>query len=280
MSKELTRSGQGHDLAAVMEWARAASSASIVPDAYRGKPADMMIAAGLGASMGLSPAESLYRIAVIKGKPTASAELIASKVREAGHRLRITGDDTSATCTIIRADDPDYEFTETRDMAWAQRMGLASQAQYQKQPGTMLKNRAITACARLACPEALYGVSYSPDEITESPGFHDAPTVTASEVLAPVVESTSPAADVADDDQPAARRTLDAIKANADRAGWSRETVMGQARRIAGRDIESPGDLTSSEAHALLEHVASMPDVDTGAEAAKAAVRAAREESK
>ena len=190
MSKELTHGGQGQDLAAVMDWARAAQDASIVPDAYRGKPADMMIAANLGASMGLSPAESLYRIAVIKGKPTASAELITSKVREAGHRLRIEGDDTSATCTIIRADDPDYEFKETRDIAWAKRMGLATNQNYMKQPATMLKNRAITACARLACPEALYGVAYTPDEIQESPDFRTSEPVSVAEAIA--VEQVEP----------------------------------------------------------------------------------------
>lgn len=148
-----------------MEYARAVSVAHMLPDNYRGKPADIMLAVGLGQSMGLSPAESLYRISVIKGKPTASAELIAANVRKAGHRLRVRGDEQSCTATIIRADDPDYEFAVTRDLAWAQRMGLASNDNYKRQPGTMLQWRAITAVARLACPEALYGVIYAPDEI-------------------------------------------------------------------------------------------------------------------
>lgn len=148
-----------------MNYARAVSVASMLPENYRGKPADIMLAVGLGQSMGLSPAESLYRISVIKGKPTASAELIAANVRKAGHRLRVRGDDQSCTATIIRADDPDYEFTVVRDMAWAQRMGLAENTNYRKQPGTMLQWRAITAVARLACPEALYGVAYTADEM-------------------------------------------------------------------------------------------------------------------
>lgn len=161
-----------------MDYARAVATAHMLPDNYRGKPADIMLAVGLGRSMGLSPAESLYRISVIKGKPTASAELIAANVRKAGHRLRVSGDDTTATCTIIRADDPDYEFTITRDLDWAQRMGLANNDNYRKQAGTMLQWRAITACARLACPEALYGVAYSPDEMGDMPRT----TVTAEQV--------------------------------------------------------------------------------------------------
>lgn len=154
-------------LDAQIRYAELMSKAGIVPDVYKGKPADILVAMGFGQSMGLSPAESLYRIAVIKGKPTMSAELIAAQVRKAGHRLRITKDEraVSATCTIVRCDDPDYPFTVTRDRKWAHQMGLDSKENYQKQPMTMLTWRAITACAREACPEALFGVAYTPDEM-------------------------------------------------------------------------------------------------------------------
>jgi hypothetical protein len=150
-----------------MDYARAVSTASMLPDNYRGKPADIMLAVGLGQSMGLSPAESLYRIAVIKGKPTASAELIAANVRKAGHKLRVVTDEAGfrVKATIIRSDDPDFAFDVVRDLAWAKSMGLADQPNYKKQPLTMLQWRAISAVARLACPEALYGVSYTPDEL-------------------------------------------------------------------------------------------------------------------
>src|SRR5690349_15132199 len=154
-------------LADQMRYAEVVSNANLLPPAYRGKPADILLAIGLGQAMGLSPAESLYRIDVIQGKPTASAELIAANVRKAGHRLRVTGDDTSCTATIIRADDPDFEFTVTRDVAWAKRMGLDGKDNYKKQPGTMLQWRAISGAARLACPEALYGVAYTPDEMAD-----------------------------------------------------------------------------------------------------------------
>jgi hypothetical protein len=141
-------------LAEQLQYAQAVAQGSLLPDTYRGKPANVLIAIGLGQAMGLSPAESLYRIDVIQGKPTASAELIAANVRKAGHKLRVRGNDEACTATIIRADDPDFEFTVTRDLPWAQRMGLMNKANYKSQPGTMLQWRAISACARLACPEA------------------------------------------------------------------------------------------------------------------------------
>ena len=171
---EIVRADEAHPsvLTEQMDYARAVSTAAMLPDNYRGKPADILLAVGLGQSMGLSPAESLYRISVIKGKPTASAELIAANVRKAGHKLRVVTDEAGkrVKATIIRADDPNFPFEVVRDMAWAQQMGLDKNDNYRKQPTTMLQWRAITAVARLACPEALYGVAYTPDEMAEEPG--------------------------------------------------------------------------------------------------------------
>ncbi len=183
-SAEVTMSEQ-------IRWAKAAEQADILPEAYKGKPANILIAEGFGASMGLSPAESLYRISVIKGKPTMSAELIASQVRKAGHKLRIRKDEAkvSVTATIVRADDPDYPFTATRDLQWAHRMGLDSPGRngqpsnYQKQPMTMLTWRAISAVAREACPEALYGAGYTPDEMQDLPE-HAEPEPVSVQVVA------------------------------------------------------------------------------------------------
>ena len=160
-----------------MEYAKIVTTGDMVPQAYKGKPANALIAIGLGQAMGLSPAESLYRIDVIQGKPTASAELIAANVRKAGHKLRVSSTPTSATAQIIRADDPDYSFEVTRDMDWAKSMGLTSKDNYKKQAVTMLQWRAISAVARLACPEALYGVAYTPDELSDMGERRATPTM-------------------------------------------------------------------------------------------------------
>lgn len=167
MNSEMTVQAQPGVLTEQLRYAQEVSSADILPDAYKNRPSDILVAMGFGQAMGLSPMESLYRINVIKGKPTMSAELIAAQVRKAGHKLRITKDreHLSVTATIIRSDDPDSPFSETRDQQWAQNMGLTGRENYRKQPLTMLTWRAITAVAREACPEALYGVAYTPDEM-------------------------------------------------------------------------------------------------------------------
>lgn len=150
-----------------LRYAQTICNGSLVPAAYRKSPANVLIAMGFGQAMGLSPAESLYRITVINGKPSASAELIAANVRKAGHRMRISKDVKSQTATveIVRADDPDFTFTSFWDMSRAKQAGLADKDNWVKYPLAMLTARAITECARDACPEALYGVVYTGEEM-------------------------------------------------------------------------------------------------------------------
>lgn len=262
-------------LQAEMDYARAVSSASMLPDAYRGKPADIMLAVGLGQSMGLSPAESLYRINVIKGKPTASAELIAANVRKAGHRLRVIGDDRTCTATIIRADDPDFEFSITRDVAWAKSMGLAGNANYQKQPGTMLQWRAITAVARLACPEALYGVAYTPDEMYDMGGGEpQAAPQTGRERLNEALGRTAepvdpePAEDFTPD--PITDKQLTAINAAVSSLGLTREQKLAGVAAVIGREVESTKDLTKDEATQVYKSLKSREELQAASEVVEA----------
>ena len=244
---------QGNTLESQMSYARAVSTASMLPENYRGKPADIMLAVGLGSSMGLSPAESLYRISVIKGRPTASAELIAANVRKAGHRLRVHGDETTSTATIIRADDPDYEFTVTRDLAWAERMGLARNDNYRKQSGTMLQWRAITAVARLACPEALYGVAYTADEM-EDVGEQRRAASLAQQVGAVTVEQVEPEAQ-----EPLLLNTSSklarAMYASINEAGIQEAERIDWVSHVIGRDIDSTKEMTEDEARTVLAHL-------------------------
>ena len=191
MGQDLEQSqGLSTEMRTQMQWAKLASQGDIIPEAYRNKPANILVAVGFGAAMGLSYADSLYRINVIKGKPTMSAELIASQVRKAGHKLRIYKDEehVSVKASIFRKDDPEFEFSAIRDKAWAEQMGLASRENYKKQPMTMLTWRAITAVAREACPEALYGVAYSPDELDDMPVVSEHEEPAAQPVEEPAVD--------------------------------------------------------------------------------------------
>lgn len=247
-------------LAEQMDYAKAVASGSLLPKEYQNSPANVLIAVGLGQSMGLSPAESLYRITVIQGKPTASAELIAANVRKAGHKLRVRGDEQSCTATIIRADDPDYEFTVTRDTEWARSMGLLAKDNYKKQPGTMLQWRAITAVARLACPEALYGVSYTSDEVIDERRQEVAseatPRVTVAEVMGQQVDTeTGEVLDAEAVPMITSQQTklLAVLMKEADLT--DRSAALAYAGSVVGREISSRNELTADEASRVIDQL-------------------------
>lgn len=230
---------------------------SLLPEAYRDNPANVLLAVGLGAGMGLSPAESLYRIDVIQGKPCASAELIAANVRKAGHKLRVQIDDQaqSVTATIVRADDPDFPFTVTRDMAWAQRMGLASKDNYKKQPMTMLQWRAISGVARLACPEALYGVQYTPDEIGDMPrSAHEGGGL--ANVLAEQVhdepDETPVAPPMLDPKSSLGRKMFATL---GDAGITEKEARLAYVSDVVGRTVTTSSELTEDEASRVIDAV-------------------------
>ena len=245
MGQDLEQSqGLSTEMRTQMQWAKLASQGDIIPEAYRNKPANILVAVGFGAAMGLSYADSLYRINVIKGKPTMSAELIASQVRKAGHKLRIYKDEEheSVKAAIIRKDDPEFEFSAVRDKAWAQKMGLANRENYQKQPMTMLTWRAITAVAREACPEALYGVAYSPDELDDMPvvSEHEEP-------------AAQPVEETAVDPSPS-KEQCKAISAELSRCGVTSKAEAARIlQELTGRsEVQHTDDLTLIEAEDYL----------------------------
>ena len=155
------------NLPALIDYSKALAGSDLLPAEYRGKPANVLVAIEYGKALGLEPMSAIQGITVIKGKPTASAALMAGLVRRAGHILRVTGNDKRAECTIIRSDDPEFEFTTVWTIDRAKQAGLTSNQTWAKYPDAMLKARAISECARNACSEILAGVQYTPEELGE-----------------------------------------------------------------------------------------------------------------
>ncbi|MGO1664120.1 MAG: hypothetical protein ACTHZD_16115 [Micrococcaceae bacterium] len=150
-----------------IELAERMAGASILPRQYQKQPANLLFAFEYADALGIPRINAITAIHVIEGKPSASADLIASLVRKAGHKLRVSGDDTRAVAQIIRADDPEYVFEVTWDMQRAKNAKLTGKDNWSKYPAAMLKARAITEVARMAASEALYGVIYTPEELGE-----------------------------------------------------------------------------------------------------------------
>lgn len=280
------------NLPALIDYSKALAASDLLPQEYRGKPANVLVAMEYGRALGLAPMAAVQGITVIKGKPTASASLMAGLVRNAGHKLRVTGDDKRAECTIIRNDDPEFEFKAVWTIDRAKKAGLTSNPSWTKYPEAMLKARAISECARNACSEILAGVQYTSEELG---GDDTEPaTVTARRATPPrtkAVTSTVPAAErptVAEPDLDPATPVLEPEQAEivdaeivddgeplitdgqlkALHAGLTgmgvkdRDTGLGLIGGLIGREIQSTKELTRSEAHRVLSSWASDQDSD------------------
>lgn len=152
-------------VASKLDYCNAFAASGLLPRQFRGQPANLLYAVEYAESLGLHPMVAITGVHVIEGKPTASAALISALVRRAGHRLRIKGDATAAIAQIIRADDPDWVFEVRFTIEDARRAGLLGKDVWKRYPASMLKARAVSAVARDACEEALFGVHYTPEEL-------------------------------------------------------------------------------------------------------------------
>lgn len=143
------------------------SNAQLLPRAYQRNPGNLLYAIQYAEALGIHPIAAITGIHVIEGKPTASAQLIGGLVRRAGHKLRVSFDRETMTATarITRSDDPDFTFESVWTMDRARAANLAGKGVWKSYPDAMLKARAITEVARDACPESLYGVIYTPEEL-------------------------------------------------------------------------------------------------------------------
>jgi hypothetical protein len=161
------------------------ADSSMLPQAFRKQPANLLWAMEYARSIGVDMMTAVTSIHVIEGKPTASADLIAALVRRAGHKLRVWGDDKEAHAQVIRSDDPQFDgFHCVWTLDRAKAAGLASKSVWRSFPGAMLRARAITEVARMACSEALHGVIYTPEEVGAAVDGDGDPVTVATTVVA------------------------------------------------------------------------------------------------
>lgn len=225
---EQAKSQYENSLNAKKAYAALLAASGLLPKAYQRNPANVLFAMEYGQALGLSPVQIMLGIFVIDGKPTASAGLIQGLVRRAGHKLRLRGNDQSATCEIIRADDPEYTFSFTWTMERARQAGLTSKDNWRKTPAAMLQARATTECARAACQDALFGLAYTPEELGS-----ELPDGEWDGVIVP--------------EQPAVVSPLEVLNEELDRLGVPSERKLQVCSVLADKELVSSEDLEPDE---------------------------------
>ena len=149
--------------------ADAIAPSDLLPAAYRGKPANVLVAAHLGARYGWDPATSCQLVLVVDGKPTLSGGAMLGLIRQAGHSVSIQHGDGECVVRGKRADNGDTLET-CFTMKEAAQAGLSKRRAWVQYPQDMLQWRAISRLARGLFSDVLLGVAYTPDEVAQ----HDA----------------------------------------------------------------------------------------------------------
>ena len=253
-----------------MTWASAMAEASLLPRAYQRNPGNVLLAVEMGEALGIPPIQAINDIHVIEGKPSASANLIGALVRKAGHKLRVTGDDSQATAQIIRADDPDFTFEVVWTKARAQQAGLMRKGgNWEKYPAAMLKARAITEAARTACPDALYGVIYTPEELGAQVTEDGTPAAPASATSRPAPPRPTLGEAIQNRQtpvqEPISREQWEQIAQALTTAGYEGPAQAQAVSDLLGRQINAPQEITADEADRLLSELgAPATDASTG----------------
>ena len=204
------------DLKTQMELAKTLAVSSLLPQALRGKPADVLVTVMYGRELGLSPMQSLQGIYVVNGRPSMSGQLWLAKVRQAGHRVKIEATDKTATCTITRGDTGE-EHTETFTFAEAERAKLTGKDVWKSWPKRMLTWRAVSNCATVVCPEVALGfevTEFVRDELEpERPSLAQVAAERQQSAPASVPARDTVDAELVDPDEDEVRRTVEEMHA-------------------------------------------------------------------
>jgi len=161
--RETSIVGVPKSLAETVEIAKVMGASGLYPDYNTAQKAAGAIV--IGAQYGLSPAQSLGAIHIVKGKPMLHYSLILAKVREHpdyDYKI-IESTDTSAIVEFIRHDA--VIGRESFSAEQAKRQGTQNMEKF---PDTMLLARAVSKGVKKFCPDVLNGMpTYVQGELDE-----------------------------------------------------------------------------------------------------------------
>lgn len=170
------------------------SKASLLPDALRGKEADVLMTIMTGAELGLGPMQSIRSIDVIKGKPTLKAEAMVALVRRrrdvCEYLVLRKSDATACTMETKRVGDP-VATTLSFTIEDAKAAGLLSNDNWKRFPAAMLRARCGSAICKAVYSDLTLGL-YDPEEIEPSRSVEPR-DVTPPRASPPTIESTATA---------------------------------------------------------------------------------------
>lgn len=151
---------------------RMANSRTFVPEAYRGKPDDVLAAILAGREIGIGPMQSLRDIVMIDGRPTFSAHLTLALLRRGG--VEIIESKSTREEAVITARRRDTGEIATVEWTFAEASQITQRGKrmidkdnWKNYPGDMLWARCVGRLARRLGSDLIAGMPYTKEEVED-----------------------------------------------------------------------------------------------------------------
>lgn len=253
---------------AAAAYAERVCATQMVPDAYRGKPAEATAAILKGYELGFSPMASLAAFHNIKGTVVPAALTMRAVVQGAGHEIRVVESTDERAEVHGRRRGGDWEVS-VWDIARARKLKqYETNPNYKTNPGQMLVARATAEVCRWIASDAIMGIPYAAEELDDRPAPAPAARrLTVAELdAAPAVE-TAPAGMITDQQRRKMFALWGELGFGSDKDRATRLEVTANILKLDA-PLESSSDLTEAEADrviaALLDRKAAMQRPEGG----------------
>lgn len=166
VNKQVSFPSQG-DWSQIIDIANRAFRSGLLPTSIKNAEGASIVALKAW-ELGLPPMMAFSHIHIINGKPTLSAELMQSLARKNLPGIQITiveSTDKKAVVRILRPERGSAPYTFSFSIEDAEKAKLLAKDVWKQYPGPMLFSRCISKALRMVCPDALMGVSYTPEEL-------------------------------------------------------------------------------------------------------------------
>jgi len=197
----------GYELA--MKIAQTLAKSALVPDTYRNKVENCIIALDIARQVNNSPLVVMQNLNIIKGKPSWSSTYIAATIRSRYRNVRVIseGEGKNRSCQVTAYDNDGKIIAEgakvTMAMAEAEGWTTKEGSKWKTMPDLMLQYRANAFFGRVFCPDALIGLQseYEVEDISKPSGiilenpFVEAPQKESIDVQSEVVKEEQQQAD-------------------------------------------------------------------------------------
>ena len=157
--------------------AKSLCQSQLVPTQYQGQQglSNCLVALEMSKRMNLSPLTVMQNLNIIHGKPSWSAQFIASTIMSCGrfsnfdYLVKGQGETLEVQCVATRLEDKKQVKGSAVSMRMARQEGWTKNSKYSSMPELMLRNRAATFFGRQYIPDLLLGVQTSEEVVDIEP---------------------------------------------------------------------------------------------------------------